>query len=85
LPGTDSGPSVFGLLHSKAVTAAVPTTSRISVAQTTIRVCSVHLDGVNSSRRSSKRTGKPRPPAMIATAIVTETTGSVAKRIRLSL
>ena len=49
-----------------------------------ILVCRLQRDGRRSCRRSSKSTGKPRPPTITATAIGRQIHGSPAKRTRLS-
>ena len=75
LPPTSRGPSVSGLVHSKATTTSGPTTSSPAVALSTSLVCSVHARG-RVRRHSSMITGNPRPPRMMAADTVSTTTGS---------
>jgi hypothetical protein len=48
-------------------------------------VCRLQRPGSLGARQSSSQTGNPTPPAMIASATVTQIQPSVAKGTRLSL
>ena len=80
-----NGPSVPGLLHSKASTAAVPPTRSSAVRTSVSFVCRLQRLGSLGVRQSSSQTGNPMPPAMMASATVTQIHPSVANGVRLSV
>ena len=56
-----------------------------AVTSTVSFVCRLQLCGRRASRESSSQTGKPSPPAMIRSAMVTQIQPSVANGVRLSV
>ncbi len=84
LAGSDSGPSVLGLDHSVNRNTTVPNTISTADIASVIRVRIDHLLGRRHDRSSSNHTGKPSPPMMTATAMVTQIQGSETNLIRLS-
>ncbi len=79
-----SGPIVAGLRHSVIRNASVPPAISTVLRPTVIRVSRDQRRGRRQVRSSSKTTGKPSPPTITASAIVTQIQGSVTYRIRLS-
>ena len=71
--------------HSRARKPIVPRTRRPSDPYTVKRVWTVHARGVRHRRRSSNRTGKPMPPAMMATQMGNMIQASSTNPMRLSL
>ena len=78
-------PSVRSFVHSRARNMTVPTASRIPDIEVTSFVCRLQRRGRRHSRRSSKSTGNPNPPATTSTQSVTLISGSSANCTRLSL
>ena len=85
LPPVSNGPRVPGLHHSKASTATVPPTRSTTVTTSVSFVCRLQRLGSLGERQSSSQTGKPMPPAMMASATVTQIHPSVANGVRLSV